>query len=145
MPTAKGWSAADIKRLTEPAAPGPWLTLTVVVPVATKGTLNSREHWAARARRVKGERAAVWAALQAVGPVCPHGLYAAPRVRVTLTRVNGGRMDSDNLAGALKGVRDTVALDWFGRDDADPRFDWRYAQEPGRGPAAVRITFEVGV
>ena len=37
MPTAKGWTAADIRRLTGPAAPGPWLTLTVVVPVATRG------------------------------------------------------------------------------------------------------------
>lgn len=142
MPTAKGWSAADIKRLTGPAA-GPWLTLTVVVPVATKGTLNSREHWAARARRVKGERAAVAAVLLMVGPP-PRGLTATPRVRVTLTRVNGGKMDGDNLQGCLKACRDAVALDWLGRDDGDPRFDWRYAQEPGRGPAQVRITFEVG-
>lgn len=143
MPTAKGWSAADIKRLTGPAATGPWLTLTVVVPVATKGTLNSREHWAARHKRVKGERLAIRSVLQAVEPVCPHGLYAAPRVRVTLTRINGGRMDSDNLAGALKGCRDEVAA-WLGWDDDDPRFEWVYAQEPGRGPAQVRITFEAG-
>lgn len=144
MPTAKGWGAADIRRLTGPGATGPWLTLTVVVPVATKGTLNSREHWAARARRVKGERTAVAAVLLMVGPP-PRVLTATPRVRVTLTRVNGGTMDDDNLKGALKGVRDEVASGWFKRDDADPRFEWVYAQEPGRGPAAVRITFEVGV
>jgi len=38
----------------------------------------------------------------------------------------------------------TVA-DWMGLDDGSGRLDWRYAQEPGRGPAQVRITFEVGV
>lgn len=143
MPTAKGWSAADIKRLTGPA-PGPWLTLTVVVPVATKGTLNSREHWAARARRVKGERGATILTLWRLSTCPPAGIRDVSRVRVTLTRVNGGKMDTDNLCSALKGVRDEVASGWFGWDDADPRFEWVYAQEPGRGPAAVRITFEVG-
>lgn len=38
MPTAKGWSAADVRRLTGAATAAPWLTLTVVVPVATRGT-----------------------------------------------------------------------------------------------------------
>lgn len=141
MPTAKGWSAADIRRLTGRAAPGPWLTLTVVVPVATKGTLNSREHWAARDRRVKGERYTVRVWLCRLGSRPPAGLGG--RVAITLTRVNGGKMDDDNLRGALKGVRDEVA-DWLALDDGDPLLDWRYAQEPGRGPAQVRITFEVG-
>ena len=144
MPTAKGWSAADIKRLTGPAATGPWLTLTVVVPVATRGSLNSREHWAARARRVKREREVVRNFLWSAAESAPWGLRGR-KTRVTLTRVNGGKMDDDNLPGALKGVRDEVASGWFKWDDADPRFEWVYAQEPGRGPAAVRITFEVGV
>ena len=141
MPTAKGWTAADIKRPTGPATAGPWLTLTVVVPVATKGTLNSREHWAARARRVKGERHTVRVWLCRLGARPPAGLGG--RVSITLTRVNGGKMDSDNLCSALKGGRDEIA-DWLALDDGDPLLDWRYAQEPGRGPAQVRITFEVG-
>ena len=37
MPTAKGWSVHDIKRLTGRAAPGPWLTLTVVVSDSDRG------------------------------------------------------------------------------------------------------------
>jgi hypothetical protein len=32
-------------------------------------------------------------------------------------------LDSDNLAGALKAVRDGVA-DWLGIDDRDPRVAW---------------------
>ena len=39
MPTAKGWTAADLER--KAAAPaGPWLTLTVVLPTALGGIVT---------------------------------------------------------------------------------------------------------
>lgn len=56
---------------------------------------------------------------------------------VVLTRVapsNG--LDTDNLAGALKGCRDAVAH-WLGVDDRDPRIVWAYDQR--RGPWAVEV------
>jgi hypothetical protein len=46
---------------------------------------------------------------------------------ITLTRVGVKRMDTDNLASALKACRDGVA-EWLGIDDGDPRIEWRYAQ-----------------
>lgn len=68
---------------------------------------------------------------------------------ITLTRVYGaGRglknkaarmLDSDNLAGAFKAVRDGVA-EAMGIDDGSERLEWRYAQTQGEdvGKAAWR-------
>jgi hypothetical protein len=92
---------------------------------------NDREHWMARARRVRGEREVVaWALRGWTQPAVP--------CVIRLTRVapsNG--LDDDNLAGALKGVRDQVAV-WLGVDDK--RSDVvRYVYAQARGPWAVRI------
>jgi hypothetical protein len=91
---------------------------------------NVRAHYWARAKRTKRERAEVRRALE--GRAAPP-LPAA----ISLCRVGPRRLDDDNLAGALKGVRDQVSA-WLGVDDADPRVVWRYEQ--ARGTYAVRIT-----
>ena len=58
---------------------------------------------------------------------------------ITLTRLASRKLDSDNLATALKAVRDGVA-DALNLDDGDERLDWRYAQEKApRGHYAVRV------
>lgn len=87
--------------------------------------LNGREHWSARARRVKSERAMVgWYLRQSAKP--------EPPLVVTLTRVApSSGLDDDNLAGSLKAVRDEFAQ-WVGVDDK--RRDvvrYEYAQERG--------------
>jgi hypothetical protein len=75
---------------------------------------NAREHHMARARRVKRERRDVSTCL---GPISPPGL---PLV-VTLTRCSPRFLDDDNAVGAMKSVRDEVAL-WLGlSSDADAR------------------------
>lgn len=95
--------------------------------------LNAREHWRARARRVKAERLAV--ALALVGKSKP-----ATPCTVRLTRVSPrGTADDDNLAGAMKAVRDQVA-EWLGVDDKD-RASVRYVYAQRRGPWAVEIEF----
>lgn len=96
--------------------------------------LNAREHWCARARRVRSERdVTAWALRKAAKP--------APPLVVTLTRIapsNG--VDDDNLAGSLKAVRDEVAA-WLGVDDKlRDVVRYQYAQE--RGKWAVRIEWE---
>ena len=104
--------------------------MTLTIPIRTVSALNYREHWRHRARRVKAERAqTAWHLLGMAPPALP--------CTVTLTRIapsNG--LDSDNLPGAAKGIRDQIAQ-WLGVDDRDPRVQWRYAQE--RGPWGVRV------
>lgn len=100
-----------------------------VLPLRTVSRLNSREHWRARSTRSKAERTA--AAL-----MCPH--FPTP-CKVTFTRVGPRALDSDNLQGALKSIRDGIA-DKLGINDNGPLVQWEYAQE--RGPYAVRVELE---
>lgn len=98
---------------------------------------NDREHWAAKARRVKKERGTVaWSVRAGFGPAADVSL---PLV-VTLTRVApSDGLDGDNLQGALKASRDGVA-DWLEVDDADPRVNWQYAQRRSKaGEWAVEV------
>ena len=93
------------------------------IPLRLPSAANLREHWSARARRVKAQRQAV--AIYVLGKPRP----ALPVV-VTLTRVAPRALDGDNLQSAFKAPRDEVAR-WLGVDDADPRVTWSYAQRSG--------------
>lgn len=103
----------------------------LTIPMRTVPGMNAREHWHARASRVRREKHTVgWELKAATKPPTP--------CTVVLTRIapsNG--LDDDNLAGALKSVRDAVA-DWLGVDDKH-RHIVRYQYEQERGPWAVRI------
>ena len=58
-----------------------------------------------------------------------------------LTRIGPRRLDSDNLAAALKHVRDGVA-DALGMDDGDPRLVWLYGQRRGK-PGEYAVLVEI--
>ena len=97
----------------------------------TRGGMNAREHYHARARRVRSERDTVGWYLRG------HQKPALPLL-VTLTRIapsNG--MDDDGNTSALKGIRDAFA-EWIGVDDKH-RDIVRYAYEQRRGAWAVEI------
>jgi hypothetical protein len=98
--------------------------ISLVIPIRTVNRLNARTHWAVRARQTKTERQAVRLGLRQA-----YERPATPRlVEVILTRMGPSNgLDSDNLAGAMKAVRDGVA-DWLGVDDRDPRVRWVYEQ-----------------
>lgn len=126
------------------------MRLTFTVPVKATFTLNSREHWSARARKRKAERDAVKLAWLVAVKKRPSGqrtswaistMFGPPghRLVVTLTRIGPRKLDSDNVQGALKAIRDEVAAR-LGLDDGDPRITWRYEQE--RGAYAVRVCIE---
>ena len=100
-----------------------------ILPLRTVSRLNAREHWRVRQERSKAERTTA-------AMMCPH--FPVPCV-VTLTRVGPRALDSDNLQGALKSIRDGIA-DRLKVNDNGPLVDWRYAQE--RGPYAVRVLLE---
>jgi len=100
-----------------------------------KGSLNAREHWRARASRVRREReAAHWTLLDAKRPPLP--------VVVRLIRVAPRSLDDDNLQGVFKAIRDGVA-DAYGIDDKDrARIRFEYDQERG-APHQYGVRIEV--
>ena len=97
-------------------------TRTMSYPVRLRSVANMREHWAAKAKRAKAHRV--------IGRNAGKGWKLLP-CRVTLTRIAPRALDGDNLQSAFKAMRDGVA-DALGVDDAEPRVEWRYAQERGR-------------
>lgn len=60
--------------------------------------------------------------------------------RIQLTRLGRKKMDDDNLAAALKAVRDGIA-DAIGIDDGDKRVAYCYAQKSSR-KYAVEVAFK---
>lgn len=113
-------------------APAPLLGF--FVPVKTKSTLNQRLHHFAKAKQAAAQRdAAKLAGLGAKGRSNTN--LVGRRFVVVLTRVATRDLDSDNLAGALKSVRDGVADVFFGGEDKESGgLSWVYRQE--RSPYA---------
>lgn len=113
---------------------------TLTIPMHTQRGLNDREHPMQRSRRVKAEKRIVSWAL-----VAHQRHYGKPPLpaRCVLTRCAPGRgLDSDNLAGALKSVRDAIA-DWL---EVNDRFDdivsYRYRALTHQREYAVLVDFE---
>lgn len=107
--------------------------IVIEIPgLKTVSESNAHEHWRARQKRAKAQRASArWHTLaeflkQLGGDYAP--LLPAT---VTLTRLGPRKLDSDNAAGAMKHVRDGIA-DAIGVDDGDERYDWQYKQEKSK-------------
>jgi hypothetical protein len=96
-------------------------TITATIACRTVSEANSHQHWRERQRRAKEQRLLSFVTV----PSCVRNM--APPLRITLTRLAPRRLDSDNLAGSMKAVRDGVA-DAVGIDDGDQRLDWQYGQ-----------------
>ena len=102
--------------------------ISFTVPIRTYSEANRREHWAAKARRVKQQRTAValfWPKLaDKLKPVI-FGLT------ITLVRIAPRKLDDDNLVRSLKAVRDQVAKQLEINDGSDwPR--WLYSQSQSK-------------
>lgn len=103
------------------------ISLVFTVPLKCINPLNGREHWRARARRVKAERSAIALAF----PHWARGVLSSKRwakAVVILTMRRPRLFDDDAVPGALKGVRDEVAKQ-LGVDDADSRIGFVTGQE----------------
>ena len=101
--------------------------------------MNLRDHWRVRHARFKVQRMMVWGFLSVSPPV------AIP-CTVTLTRIGPRKLDSDNLAGGFKAVRDEVAR-WLKINDNHPDVVWAYQQVTSKEvkvgyPYGVRIKIE---
>ena len=95
-------------------------------------SMNSRAHWAVKARKVREQREIVGLILRRREPPVP------PMV-IHLTRVSPGLMDDDNSITALKACRDAIAA-WIGIDDGLLKFE--YAQRKGPWSVEMRIEHE---
>jgi hypothetical protein len=102
----------------------------------TVSEMNAREHWHIRHRRKQDQQEAVAIAM-----------YSALRGRkiqlpcvVKLTRIGPKKLDSDNLAGALKFCQDQIARQ-LGVDDGDEsKVTWHHYQMPtGSRDYAVKV------
>lgn len=112
------------------------VALVVDVPIAVVSEANRRDHWAVRARRVRSQRAAVRMSLHGRSVLCAEGYI------VTLIRFGGRRMDTDNLCGAFKAVRDEVAQ-WINIDDGSDRLEWRYLEGPRKRRETPRVRIQI--
>lgn len=102
---------------------------------------NRRDHWARKARRAKQQRTMAswlvrgfWFLDKSKKPTMP--------LVITLTRLGARTLDSDNLAGSFKAVRDGIA-DALGVNDGSKDLDWRYRQAHDK-PAGIRIQIQQG-
>jgi hypothetical protein len=112
--------------------------LTVTIPgLRLVSEANAHEHWRKRSARAKSQRLVVSFLLgPQSGVPAPHPV---PLV-VTIKRVGSRLMDSDNVVGAAKHVRDAIAK-WLGRDDGPKGcVEWRVEQR--KGPYSVEIRIE---
>lgn len=99
------------------------------IPIRTIPLTNSREHPGARIQRVRKEREVVfYTALEAGSKRWASRILPCT---VTLTRRGVLPLDSDNLPASMKTVRDQLAeILGLGKNDADPRVTWVYAEAP---------------
>jgi len=105
------------------------------VPVKTVSEANMREHWRVKAKRVKEQKRITELAINAL--TSPRFAWQPP-IEVKLTRVGVRKLDSDNLWGCAKAVRDQVAK-WLGVDDGkEDLCSWTVTQTTGK-PVGVRV------
>ncbi len=106
------------------------LLCSLIIPIETRSENNMREHWAQKSSRASMQRRATWLAVNNVFQKLKERTKPGQSegVRVRLTRIAPRALDSDNLGGALKAVRDGVA-DSLDRNDRDGELMvWETAQ-----------------
>jgi len=90
--------------------------------IKTVSEANQREHWAVKARRKREQQrdfSIYWKVFRRVVEL---------PATITFTRHACNTLDSDNLAGAFKHVRDQLARE-LNVDDGTELITWKYAQE----------------
>ena len=125
------------------------MKLTTTIDVQLGRGQNVREYHFTRAKRVKAEREATRVALLLeCGPMAqwtPPTMMdnVAKGARITLHRPWARvPLDSDNLSGAFKGVRDEVAS-FLGVDDRSERLHWIYTQSKQPKGTLPTVVIEV--
>lgn len=121
------------------------LVAVVTVPgVAVVSEANRRDHWAVNRKRARLQQEATLLALAGLGKDARDTLRGAKRVRVRFVRIGGKKLDSDNLVGAFKAIRDALAK-WLRIDDGSDRLDWDWpVQESGQRGFRIELRIPGG-
>lgn len=106
--------------------------LSLKIPAKIQSESNIREHWSAKAKRIKRAQLLV-KALLTVEAQQPIKLPCT----VILERISPRPLDDDNLQSGFKHIRDIIAAfitdDYRpGRADSNPQITWIYAQSKGK-------------
>lgn len=118
--------------------------MIITIPLRIPSESNIREHWTKRHKRHKEQERAIRLFLQPKAH-----LFPLP-VCIVLIRISPRKLDDDNLVGALKHVRDTIADILIpglakGRADGDKRLKFSYSQERGKtGQYFLKIEIQEG-
>lgn len=111
------------------------MTISFTIPgLRLISEANQREHWGAKLKRKKSQQK-----LLLVFWRNHVKRKFTPPLTVTITRQGVHKMDSDNLAGAGKHIRDQIARE-LRIDDGSDLITWRYEQRTGTRDYAVEIT-----
>lgn len=118
----------------------------ILDPLRTVSESNTREHWAAKARRVKMQRSTTYRWLRSLLPPGPS--WTLP-LTVTLTRIAVRTLDAGNLEPSLKAIQDGcadyLAGEYLAGQDRQSGLTWQYAQRHGTAKqSAVEIVLEEG-
>lgn len=112
-----------------------------MMPIRTVSEANARVHWSARAKRARSQRQASKLITASHLRGLDWRAFKHLPLTITLTRMSPRKLDSDNLAGAFKAVRDGIA-DALGIDDGSDRLEWVYAQQKSK-LVGVQVDIEV--
>jgi hypothetical protein len=120
-------------------------TCFVPIPAVVEANKRRAEHWTLKKKRADERKEATWLTLRcmptAMRQFVKYEIAKGPLL-VRMTALSSHKPDDDNLAGALKHYRDTVA-NFLGVPDDSGQVTYQCAWERyrGKGPRGVRIEF----
>jgi hypothetical protein len=107
--------------------------IDITIPVRVISEANTREHWGLKASRAKKQKNEAILAVK----VCTEYRSLKLPLAISFVRYGKRKLDSDNLQGAFKAVRDGVA-EALSINDGSDLITWDYKQEAGKD-YAIRI------
>lgn len=124
------------RRIAAKSTAGKIRHLEIYLPITVISEANQREHWAQTHDRKSKQQQA----FNAEWTVLAGRVQISTPCTVRLMRIGAQEMDSDNLAGSFKHVRDAVAR-MIGIDDGSPLLTWRYGQRVDPTETGIIIEF----
>ena len=112
------------------------------IPIRTVSEVNRHEHWRVRASRAKSQRFTAHAFCRA--SIKRRDAWTRGPIVVTMCRVSGRLLDTDNLPCSMKHLRDGVADSLGRKDGPNDGIEWRYSQRK-RGKSDPYHAVEIAI